>query len=282
MGFGTNSELIDSRSKVSLRSGSSHAEHILQVLNSYRRSGTFTDVVLQVDGCEFPCHRAALCASSRFFCVMFCGSFQEREQTAVQLRGISRNAMEHLLDFVYEGKPNLDEENVESVLQAADQLEVSALSAACVNFLEKSVGPANCLGLMDLAGSYSLRPLQDQCQNLLYRDFEEVSRHEEFLGSPAARVLELLTCERLRVPEEVRVEAALRWVHRRPADRKPHLKELLEQMRLPLLDPAFFTGTLEADELVLDCRDCRPLLREARMYRVYGREVSSPRTKPRR
>lgn len=280
MGFGTNSELIDSRSEVSV--GSSHAEHILRVLNAYRRSGTFTDVVLQVDGCDFPCHRATLCASSRFFCAMFCGTYQERDQTAVKLQGISRKDMEHLLDFVYEGKLCLDEENVESVFQAADRLEVTALSVACVSFLEKRVSPANCLGLVDFAVLYSLRPLRDRCEDLLYNAFEEVSKHNEFLSSPPARVLELLTCEQLRVPEEVLVEAVLRWVRRRPADRKHHLKELLEQMRLPLLDPVFFTGTLEADELVLDCRDCRPLLREARLYRVYGREVSSPRTKPRR
>ncbi|XP_056592656.1 kelch-like protein 24 isoform X2 [Triplophysa dalaica] len=282
MGFGINSELIDSRSEVILCSGSSHAENILMVLNAYRRSGTFTDVVLWVDGCEFPCHRATLCASSPFFHAMFCGSFQESKQTEVKLEGISRKAMEHLLDFLYEGKLNLDEEKVESVFLAAHQLEVSALSTACVNLLEKNVSPANCLGFMELADLYSLGPLQDECQNMLIHNFEEVSKHQEFLGSPVARVLELLTCELLQVPEEVRVESALRWVHHRPADRKYNLKELLEQMRLPLLDPAFFTGTLEADELVLDCRDCRPLLHEARMYRVYGREVSSPRTRPRR
>ncbi|KAA0704432.1 Kelch-like protein 24 [Triplophysa tibetana] len=282
MGFGINSELIDSRSEVILCSGSSHAENILMVLNAYRRSGTFTDVVLWVDGCEFPCHRATLCASSPFFHAMFCGSFQESKQNKVKLEGISRKAMEHLLDFLYEGKLNLDKENVESVFQAAHQLVVSDLSTACLNLLEKNVGPANCLGLIKLADLYSLGPLQDECQNLLMHNFEEVSKHQEFLSLPVARVLELLTCESLQVPEEVRVESALRWVHHQPVDRKHHLKELLEQMRLPLLDPAFFSGTLEADELVLDCRDCRPLLQEARRYRVYGREVSSPRTRPRR
>lgn len=282
MGFGTNGELMDSRSKVSLYSDSTHAEQILQILNTYRRSGTFTDIVLQVDGCEFPCHRATLCASSRYFSAMFCGHFRESGQAVVKLQGISRKTMEHLLNFMYEGKLSLDEENVESVYQAADQLDVPALSAACVGFLEKSVSPANCLGLMDLADSYLLWPLQERCLTLLYNNFEQVFKHKEFLSSRKARVLELLTCEELQVTEEVLVEAALGWVHHQPADRKQDLKELLEQLRLPLLDPAFFTGTLEMDDLVLDCHDCRPLLREARMYHVYGREVSSPRTKPRR
>ncbi|ROI16530.1 Kelch-like protein 24 [Anabarilius grahami] len=282
MGFGSNGELIDSRSKVGFCSGECHAEHILQVLNAYRRSGTFTDVVLQVDGCEFPCHRASLCASSQYFRSMFSSRFQESRQTVIKLQGISGKAMDQLLDFMYEGRLKLDEENVESLFQAADLLEVSVLSRACVQFLQERVSHSNCLGLMDFASSYFLQPLQEQCQTLLYRDFQQVLQHDEFLGLQKARVLELLACERLQVSEEVLVTAVLRWVQHRPAERKAALRELLEKLRLPLLDPAFFAGTLEADELVLDCREIRPLLQEARMYHAYGREVQSERTKPRR
>ncbi|XP_059400525.1 kelch-like protein 35 [Carassius carassius] len=283
MGFGTNGELMDGRSKVSFCSGSCHAEHILQVLNSYRRSGTFTDVVLQVDGCEFPCHRATLCASSLFFRTMFSSSsYLENQQPVVKLQGISSTAMDNLLDFMYEGRLKLDEENVESVFQAADRLDVPVLSKACVQFLQERVCHSNCLGLMDFASLYVLQPLQEQCQTLLYQDFQEVLQHDEFLSLPKARVLELLACERLQVSEEVLVTAALRWVHQRPDERKQDLRELLERLRLPLLDPAFFSAALEADEMVQECVELRPLLQEARMYRVFGREVQSERTKPRR
>ncbi|XP_067289897.1 kelch-like protein 24 [Pseudorasbora parva] len=282
MGFGANGELTDGQPKVRICAGSCHAEHILQVLNGYRRSGTFTDVVLQVDGCEFPCHRASLCASSGFFRTMFASRFRESQQTVVQLKGISATAMEQLLDFIYEGRLKLDEETVESVFQAADRLDVSVLSKACVQFLQERVCHSNCLGILDFADSYVLGPLQEQCQTLLYRDFQQVLRHEEFLCLEKARVLELLGCERLRVPEEVLVTAVLRWVHHQPAERTSALPELMKQLRLPLLDPAFFTGSLEADELVQDCREIRPLMQEARMFHAYGREVQSERTRPRR
>ncbi|XP_043087708.1 kelch-like protein 35 [Puntigrus tetrazona] len=284
MGFGTNGELMDGRSKVSFCSGSCHAEHILQVLNAYRRSGTFTDVVLQVDGCEFPCHRATLCASSVFFRTMFSSSFKESTQPTVKLQGISGSAMDSLLDFIYEGRLKLDEENVESIFLAAYQLDIPVLTKTCVQFLQERVSPSNCLGLMDFASLYvyALQPLQEQCQTLLYQDFQEVLQHKEFLSLPKARVLELLACECLQVTEEVLVTAALRWVHHRPDERKQNLRELLERLRLPLLDLAFFSSTLEVDELVQECVELRPLLQEARLYRAYGREVQSERTRPRR
>lgn len=156
MGFGTNSELMDGRSKDSFCSGSCHAEHILQVLNAYRRSGTFTDVVLQVDNCEFPCHRASLCASSIYFRTMFSTSFQESRQSVVKLQGISSAAMDNLLDFMYEGRLKLDEENVESIFRAADRLDIPVLTKACVQFLQERVSHSNCLGMMDFANLYGM------------------------------------------------------------------------------------------------------------------------------
>ncbi|XP_036451147.1 kelch-like protein 35 [Colossoma macropomum] len=283
MGLGSESDSwSDSSSEDSFCSGSCHAEHILQVLNAFRQSATFTDVVLLVEGREFPCHRATLCASSRYFRTMFTGQLRESRQAVVRLEEVSAAAMEHLLDFIYEGRVRLQEESVERVFHAADLLDVPALSRACVDFLEQRVCPSNCLGLIDFAGLYSIEPLLERCQVVLYQDFEMVSKQEEFLELPLERVLELLDSEKLQVQEEVLVEVALGWVYHRRNQRRAALRTLLERLRLPLLDPVFFTDRLEADELVQECRECWPLLQEARRYHMYGREISSERTKPRR
>ncbi|XP_066507538.1 kelch-like protein 35 [Hoplias malabaricus] len=283
MGFGSESDSwSDSGSDDSICSGSCHAEHILQVLNTFRQSATFTDVVLLVEDREFPCHRATLCASSRYFRTMFTGKLQESQQTAVRLKEVSAAAMEHLLDFIYEGRVRLHENSVEKVFRAADLLDVPALSRACVDFLDQRVCPSNCLGLMEFAQLYSLQALLDHCQAVLFQDLEMVSMNEEFLELPLDRVLELLHSEKLQVADEVLVEVALRWVYHRHNQRRGALRILLERLRLPLLDPVFFTDKLEADELVQECHECRVLLQEARRYHMYGREISSERTKPRR
>ncbi|KAM9456331.1 kelch-like protein 24 [Clarias gariepinus] len=268
--------------EASLSTSSYKPEHVLHVLNDFRKSGTFTDVVLQVEQQEFPCHRAVLCASSQYFRTMFMGKLRESGQSVVQLNKISKIALEHLLNFIYEGRVQLQEENVEIVFQAAHLLDVPALSRACVDFLEKCVCHLNCLGLMEFAKHYLLQPLLEKCQNLLYQDFGIVTRQEEFLELPVEKVVELLNCEKLQVQEEVLVDAVLLWVHHQSWQRKAALAKLLETLRLPLLDPVYFTNKLEAEELIQDSHDCRKLLQEARLYRMYGREISSQRTKPRR
>lgn len=277
MGFGATTKL-----EASFSTGSYQPEHILKALNVFRKSATFTDVVLQVEEQDFPCHRAVLCASSHYFRTMFMGQLRESCQSVVRLNDVSEVALEHLLNFIYEGQVELQEENVEIVFQAADLLDVPALSRACVDFLEKSVSHFNCLGLMEFAKHYSLQPLLEQCQNLMYQEFDIVVKQGEFHELAVERVVELLDSEKLQVQEEVLVEAALLWVHHQVSQRKAALAKLLERLRLPLLDPVFFTNMLEADELVQECHDCRKLLQEARLYRAYGREISSERTKPRK
>ncbi|KAJ8347737.1 hypothetical protein SKAU_G00263260 [Synaphobranchus kaupii] len=284
MGYGSASESqTEQRKEVDFCLGSCHATHILQVLNSYRQSGTLTDVVLQVDGSEFPCHRATLSASSLYFRTMFHSQMHESQQPLVRLQGLTASAMENLLNFMYVGKVDVDEENVESVFRAADLLDVTVLSKACVKFLESRVDHSNCLGIMHFASTYFISPLAEQCQRLLYQEFVEVSKHEEFLSLTRECLVELLSCGQLQIDrEEVLVEAVLRWVHHDPSSRRGALRELLELLRLPLLDPVFFLSTVEADHIVQDCKECQPLLTEARKYHMFGKEVNSARTQPRR
>ncbi|KAG5843888.1 kelch-like protein 35 [Anguilla anguilla] len=284
MGYGSAIESQTGQGKeVDFCLGSCHAMHILQVLNSYRQSSTLTDVVLQVDGNEFPCHRATLSASSLYFRTMFHSQMQESRQPLVQLQGVTAQAMENLLNFMYVGKVDVDEENVESVFRAADLLGVTMLSKACVQFLESRVDHSNCLSIMNFASSYFISPLAEQCRQLVYQDFVEVYKHEEFLNLTKECLVELLSCGQLRVDrEEVLVEAVLRWVHHDPCGRSGALRELLELLRLPLVDPVFFLNTVEADDIVQDCKECQPLLTEARKYHMFGKEVNSARTQPRR
>ena len=52
------------------------------------------------------------------------------------------------------------------------------------------------------------------------------------------------------------------------------MPSVLENVRLPLLDPWYFVETVEADQLIRQCPDVFPLLQEARMYHLSGNEVS--------
>ncbi|NXN95531.1 KLH35 protein, partial [Rhinopomastus cyanomelas] len=266
-----------------LCSGSGHAEQILQTLNSYRQSGIFTDVVLLIDGQEFPCHRATLSASSTYFRAMFGGGLKEGHQDTVSIQKVSASSMSLLLDYMYGGTVVIQEDNVEDILALSDLLQLSRLREACASFLEGQLHPCNCLGIGRLAGSFAIAALAEKSRRFLLEGFVEVSRHEEFLEMGAQELIGCLADEQLAVPrEELVFEAAMRWVRHDVAARRGALRGLLEHVRLPLLAPTYFLEKVETDGLIQDSKECAPLLHEARRHFILGSELSSLRARPRR
>ncbi|KAL1763437.1 kelch 24, partial [Sigmodon hispidus] len=81
-------------------SAPSHAEDILRVFNEFREKQLLTDVILCVEGQEFPCHRAVLSASSSYFRAMFCNDHRERRETLIEINGIFAKAMEYFLQLL--------------------------------------------------------------------------------------------------------------------------------------------------------------------------------------
>lgn len=268
---------------VKLCNGSCHAEQILQTLNAYRRGGIFTDVVLLIDGQEFPCHRATLSANSTYFRAMFGGNLKESHQNIINIQKISASTMSLLLDYMYGGNIVIQEDNVEGILELSDLLQISKLRDACISFLEGQLHPCNCLGIMKFADSFSITSLTEKSKRFMLECFVEVSCHEEFLEMGVKELVEYLSDEQLVVPkEEVVFEAVMRWVRHDVPARKGALKDLLEHVRLPLLNPTYFLEKVEMDGLIQDSKECIPLLHEARKYYILGNEVSSLRSRPRR
>lgn len=263
--------------------GTCHAREILQSLNIYRQCGIFTDVVLQIEDQTFPCHRGVLSANSSYFRAMFGGSLKESNLSVINIQKISSRIMGFLLDFMYGGNPTIQEDNVEDLLQASDLLHISSLKDECVKFLDSQLDPSNCVGIMKFADLFSITSLSEKSKKLVLEGFEEVSCHEEFLQLTKEELIEYLSNEDLVVSkEEIVFEAVMRWVKENKTTGTKALKDLLEHVRLPLLDPAYFMEKVETEKTIQGCPECFSLLHEARMFHILGNPVNSFRARPRR
>ncbi|XP_051881656.1 kelch-like protein 24 [Pristis pectinata] len=260
-----------------------HAEDILRNMSIFCQRKLFTDIVLRVESREFHCHRAILSANSIYFWTMFCIGLKESQQDTVDIKGVSADTMDCVLDYMYGGSKNIHEDNVQSLLEAADLFQMSGLRSNCEKFLEEQLDPCNCLGILSFANSFSIPTLLEKSRKLLLESFAEVIQHDEFLQVPKSELLDHLSSDLLAVAQEETVfEAVMRWVRHDVAARKCELRELLELVRIPLLDPIYFVEKVEMDELILNSKECFPLLQEARKYHIFGNEITTPRTRPRK
>ncbi|KAM4863043.1 kelch-like protein 6 isoform X2 [Urocitellus parryii] len=251
-------------------------------LETLRVENALTDVILCVDIQEFSCHRVVLAAASNYFRAMFCNDLKEKYEKRIIIKGVDAETMHTLLDYTYTSKALITKQNVQRVLEAANLFQFLRMVDACASFLTEALNPENCVGILRLADTHSLDSLKKQVQNYIIQNFVQILNSEEFLELPVDTLYHILKSDDLYVTEEAQVfETVMSWVRHKQSERLCLLPCVLENVRLPLLDPWYFVETVEADPLIRQCPEVFPLLQEARMYHLSGNEIISERTKPR-
>ncbi|XP_026233145.1 kelch-like protein 6 [Anabas testudineus] len=251
-------------------------------METLRVNRELTDVILSVQGHNFPCHRAILAAASQYFRAMFCSGLKESHEECVEIKGLDSGTMRSLLEYTYTSRALLTHSNVQRILEAASQFQFLRLVDACAGFLNKSLHLENCVGILNLAESHALPALKTRAQDYITSQFSQLVQQQDFLELPADSLETILQSDELDVKcEECVFEALMHWVRARQDERYPLLARLLSHVRLPLLEPAYFVEKVESDELICHCSEVLPLLQETRTFHLSGREVVSERTKPR-
>ncbi|XP_075425596.1 kelch-like protein 6 isoform X2 [Ascaphus truei] len=251
-------------------------------LENLRLANSLTDIVLSVGNKAFSCHRVVLAAASNYFRAMFCNDLKEKYEEKIIIKGVDAETMQIILDYTYTSKVVITKQNVQKILEAASLFQFLRMVDACSSFLTEALHPENCVGILRLADTHALDSLKLQVQNYIIQKFSQVLNHEDFLELPFEILYHILKSDDLYVTEEAQVfETVVNWVHYKQPERIAILPRILECVRLPLLDPWYFVGLVEANELIRQCPDVFPLMQEARMYHMTGNEIISERTKPR-
>ena len=126
---------------------SSHSTQVLSGLNFLRENNSFCDVTLCVDGEQIICHKVVLASFSSYFKAMFTGNLVESEQSKVAINGVEPVMVKLLVNYAYTSEVWINKDNVQSLLSAANLLEVLPVRDACCQFLERHMDETNCLGM---------------------------------------------------------------------------------------------------------------------------------------
>lgn len=104
-----------------------HSTEILSSINSLRKCNQLCDAILCVEDHDFPVHRVILAACSDYFKAMFTSGMSEsaNDQKKIEIKGLSSETMEILLDFIYTETVKVSVENVQALLPAACLLQLN-------------------------------------------------------------------------------------------------------------------------------------------------------------
>lgn len=123
-----------------------HSSDILSGLNEQRTQGLLCDVVILVEGREFPTHRSVLAACSQYFKKLFTSGAVVDQQNVYEIDFVSAEALTALMDFAYTATLTVSTANVGDILSAARLLEIPAVSRVCTDLLERQILAADDVG----------------------------------------------------------------------------------------------------------------------------------------
>ncbi|XP_077188316.1 zinc finger and BTB domain-containing protein 7A [Paroedura picta] len=116
-----------------------HSSDILSSLNEQRNNGLLCDVVILVEGQEFPTHRSVLAACSQYFKKLFTSGLVVDQQNVYEIDFVSADALSALLEFAYTATLTVSTSNVSEILNAAKLLEIQAVREVCTDLLDRKI-----------------------------------------------------------------------------------------------------------------------------------------------
>ncbi|XP_065205333.1 speckle-type POZ protein B-like [Planococcus citri] len=143
-------------------------------LASLFENQTLTDVVLSVNGKDYPAHKAILAARSPVFCAMFIHNTKESELNRVDIEDINDAVVEGMLKYVYTGKCDDSDELAEGLLAAADKYDLCGLKIICAEKLIKGLSVKRATNALILADMHHHEDLKREAIKFIVANFAQV------------------------------------------------------------------------------------------------------------
>ncbi|KAM4795684.1 kelch-like protein 34 [Rhinophrynus dorsalis] len=217
----------------------SHRGMVFTQYQMLRAQGLLCDVLLIVDGVEFPAHKSLLACSSDYFRAMFKDYTKESKATVIHLKVISATGLQNILDFIYTSWLSLSLSTLEDTLEAASYLQVMDAMPLCSQFLINNCDLENCCFSANIASKFylseALVEAEKYIRNNLWTLLQEDIEGTELLELNLKSMINLIKSDDIPgVNEQGILTLVLKWLQY-DKTRLKNSKVLFENVRFGLL-----------------------------------------------
>ncbi|CAF1493739.1 unnamed protein product [Adineta steineri] len=183
-----------------------------QNLYEYLNSGTYCDLTFIVGCKQFPCHRIILASSSPYFQALLTHTFKENKLDSIELRDIDSDIFSLLLNYIYSGKIELDDNNVEDILVASDMFQLNEIVQFCCHYLSIGLNEKNVIDVWRIANELQCLELKNDAEHYLLTHFRSLFQLNMIKLLPKDLLLKIISNDDLVVDNEQQVlESILVW-----------------------------------------------------------------------
>ena len=205
----------------------------LKGMLTQRENEQFTDVELEADAVNIPCHKVVLAAASPYVNTMFTSGLQESTPRTMPLK-VDSATLACVVDYFYTAEVEFTVDNVQKIVEASDLLQLDDVKTAGERFMLERVDAANCDGFRNFASLYRLKQLQEGTRQVMLDKFSSVVSEAEFKDLTCAELIDYISEDGINAKDEDLVfESALVWVRQDTENRTTCLRKILDHIRLP-------------------------------------------------
>ena len=210
---------------------------MMKRLDSLRRNEQFCDVILEVgsgdDQARFQAHKIVLCAASPFFNNALNSDMKEKKEGVIRLEETTKAVMEEVLEYMYTGHIDINEQNVFDLLKIADYLVISSLKILSSDFILQTLSPSSSFMAYYYAGMYLDPALEKIAQRVTFLNFLEAAESDDFLNLSVKQVEEWVSSDQIVVEEEQQVfQVIVNWMEKSENSKHQSFFQLLRHVRL--------------------------------------------------
>ncbi|XP_053404281.1 uncharacterized protein LOC123554221 isoform X1 [Mercenaria mercenaria] len=199
------------------------------LVQQVEQQSVLCDIKVKMGQWERRFHRCVL-AASPFFEHAMKSNFRERVTGVIQISVGTPETVEQALMFLYGKKPEITEENVESLLTLAEFLMIENLKSLCINWLRScDISDEDCITILHLSSVYNFKvpDLNKFIEGHLLRLLQK----PQMVILTKDSVEHLLSNRRLTyVSTEEKLKFLARWCTVNTDERKQSVKELLNKI----------------------------------------------------
>lgn len=153
---------------------------LLNSLEEMKSRNFICDFTIKVGSKRFPVHRTVLAGCSKYFEGLFSSEMKEVHDNMIDMKGVTEEAIEKCINFMYSATVNLKLKSIRDVLYASHLLQLDGLSKLGLSFLANNLRPENCLEVISLADTYGDSDLMMKGQAKVVSNFSAVVSSSDF------------------------------------------------------------------------------------------------------
>lgn len=237
-----------------------------------RKREELCDLTITAGSNSISAHKVILAAGIPYFRALFTSQSLE----SGDLGNLDPGALESLINFAYTSSVTISDANVQSLLVAAEFLELHQVKDACVEFLSNKLSGNNVVQVRTLALRLNISKLLEKSNNYIRQNFESFSKNEDFLNLSHSYLKDIISNDDLNVSREKTVfEAVMKWVKVWPSERRAKLPELLSEVRMVFLPAEYLIKNVSSEQLIRNSLECRDLIQNVQSYHLLSKQESA-------